>query len=186
MSNFLVKLLSSLFTFSLIMSGSSVASAATNDTLVVYFSATGNTRAMAATISTAIGADKYEIVPQEPYSEDDLNYHNESCRANNEQKDAALRPQLKELDADLSPYKTVILAYPLWWAEEPRIVDTFIESYDFSGKTVVPVCTSGSSDIEKSIVNIKKNIKGKPSFKEGKRFSSHVTADEFKSWYDSL
>ncbi len=186
MSNFFVRLLSSLFTFSLIMSGSSVARAAANDTLVVYFSATGNTRAMAATISTAIGADKYEIVPQEPYSEDDLNYHNESCRANNEQKDAALRPQLKELDADLSPYKTVILAYPLWWAEEPRIVDTFIESYDFSGKTVVPVCTSGSSDIEKSIVNIKKNIKGKPSFKEGKRFNSHVTADEFKSWYDSL
>lgn len=186
MSNFFVRLLSSLFTFSLIMSGSSVASAATNDTLVVYFSATGNTRAMAATISSAIGADTYEIVPQEPYSEDDLNYHNESCRANNEQRNATLRPKLKALDADLTPYKTVILAYPLWWDEEPRIVDTFVEHYDFSGKTVVPVCTSGSSDIAQSIVNLKKNIKGKPSFKEGKRFSSHVTADEFKSWYESL
>ena len=186
MINFLVRLLSSLFTFSLIMSVTSVAGAATSDTLVVYFSATGNTRAMASTISTAIGADRYEIVPLEPYSEEDLNYHNDSCRANSEQKDASLRPKLKALDADLTPYKTVILAYPLWWAEEPRIVDTFVESYDFSGKTVVPVCTSGGSGIEKSIENIKKNIKGKPSFKDGKRFNSHVTADEFKSWYDSL
>lgn len=187
MKRVMLKLFTSLIAVSMMICGFvSETYAASKDTLVVYFSATGNTRALASTVAAALGTDTFEIIPSKPYSADDLNYRDDNCRANAEQRDSALRPQIKDLNVDLKAYRTIVLAYPLWWAEEPRIIDTFIESFDFSGKTIVPVCTSGSSDIQKSVENIRKLIKGKPAVKDGKRFMPDSSKDEFKSWYDSI
>lgn len=187
MKRVMLKLFSSILAVSMMICGLfSEAYASASDTLVVYFSATGNTRTLAATAAAALGADTFEIIPVKPYSADDLNYRDDNCRANAEQRDTALRPQIKDLNVELKAYRTIVLAYPLWWAEEPRIIDTFIEAYDFSGKTIVPVCTSGSSDIVKSTENIRKLIKGKPTVKDGKRFMPDSTKEEFKAWYDSI
>lgn len=183
---FFVKILTFLSIFSMSFVSSSVANAANSDTLVVFFSATGNTRAMATTVSEVLGADKFELVSAVPYTKEDLDYRNDDCRANTEQRDRALRPEIKNLNIDLKSYKTIFLAYPLWWAEEPRIIDTFIESFDFSGKTVIPLCTSGGNDIQKSVENIRNLIKGTPIVKDGKRFAGDVSAETFRSWYDSI
>ncbi|WP_295365531.1 flavodoxin [uncultured Succinivibrio sp.] len=187
MKRVMLKLFTSLIAVSIMICGFvSETYAASKDTLVVYFSATGNTRALASTAAAALGTDTFEIIPSKPYSADDLNYRDDNCRANAEQRDSALRPKIKDMNVDLKSYRTIVLAYPLWWAEEPRIIDTFIESFDFSGKTIVPVCTSGSSDIQKSVENIRTLIKGKPTVKDGKRFMPNSSKDEFKSWYDSI
>lgn len=187
MKRIIIKLLSSLFAVIMGLSGlTSVAQAANSDTAVIFFSATGNTRGLAATAAVALGADKYEILPAKPYAREDLDHYNENCRVNVEQKDKALRPEIKDLNIDITPYKTIVIAYPIWGAEEPRIIDTFIESYDFSGKTIVPLCTSGGNDIQQSVENIKKLIKGTPVVKDGKRLMSNITAEDFKNWYDSI
>ncbi|SFS78791.1 Flavodoxin [Succinivibrio dextrinosolvens] len=185
MKSVLFKLVSSFA--AIILSGfACAAQAANSDTLVMYFSATGNTSGLATTAATVLGADIKEIVPVSPYTMDDLNYHEPNCRANLEQQNKAVRPEIKDLNIDLTSYKTIVLAYPLWWAEEPRIIDTFVESYDFSGKTIVPICTSGGSDIQKSIENIKKLVKGNAVVKNGRRFSGNTASAEFKSWFDSI
>jgi flavodoxin len=187
MKRLFVKLFSSFVAAAMMLCGfTSAAQAANSDTLVVYFSATGNTKALAATAAVALGADKFEIIPAKPYAREDLNHRDENCRANVEQKDTALRPEIKDMNVDLTPYKTIVLAYPIWWQEEPRIIDTFVESFDFSGKTVVPLCTSGGNDIQKSVENIKKLIKGNPTVKDGKRLMNNITAEDFKTWYDSI
>lgn len=189
MKRVMLKLFTSLIAVSMMICSfvsETYAASASKDTLVVYFSATGNTRALASTAAAALGTDTFEIIPSKPYSADDLNYRDDNCRANAEQRDSALRPKIKDMNVDLKSYRTIVLAYPLWWAEEPRIIDTFIESFDFSGKTIVPICTSGSSDIQKSVENIRKLIKGKPTVKEGKRFMPDSTKEEFKAWYDTI
>lgn len=124
-------------------------------TLVVYFSATGNTKAVAEEIVRLTGADLYEIVPAEPYSADDLNYSSDSCRANQEMNDASARPAIGSEAIDLSVYDTVFVGYPIWWGTAPRIINTFLDMYDLSGKTVMPFCTSGSSGISQSVSAIR-------------------------------
>ena len=120
-------------------------------TLVVYFSATGNTKAVAEEISRLTGADLYEIVPADPYTDADLNYNNNDCRANQEMNDISARPAIGSGVIDVSPYDIVFVGYPIWWGTMPRIINTFLDTYDLSGKTVLPFCTSGSSGITQSV-----------------------------------
>lgn len=123
--------------------------------LVAYFSCTGNTRAVAEKIAALTGGDLYEIVPAEPYSSADLNYNNSSCRANLEMNDPAARPAIGGEHVDISEYDTVLIGYPIWWGTMPRIINTFLDTYDLSGKTVLPFCTSGSSGVSMSVSAIR-------------------------------
>ena len=122
---------------------------------VIYFSCTGNTRTAAERIRDLTGADLIELVPEQPYTSQDLDYNDESCRANQEQKDPAARPRIAGQPLDLSQYGTIYLGYPIWTGTAPRIINTFLDSYDLTGKTIRPFCTSGSSGIETSVADIR-------------------------------
>ena len=119
----------------------------TGKTLVIYYSASGNTARVAKDIAEAAGADLFEIVPTEVYTSEDLNWTNPDSRVSREHDDESLRdvPLTTTEGPDWDSYDTVFIGYPIWWGEAPRIVSTFMESYDFSGKTIVPFCTSGGS-----------------------------------------
>lgn len=134
----------------------------TAKTLVVYFSATGNTKAVAGEIARLTGADLYEIVPAVPYTDDDLNYNNKDCRANQEMNDASARPAIGSRAIDVSSYDIVFIGYPIWWGTMPRIINTFLDTYDLSGKAVLPFCTSGSSGIAQSVSDIRAAEPGLP------------------------
>ncbi|MBP3250202.1 MAG: hypothetical protein J6M48_07620 [Ruminococcus sp.] len=156
-----------------------------SDTIVVYFSRTGNTEKIANYLLEITGADSYVIQAAVPYSDEDIAYSNSSCRADQEQNDKTVRPEIADPISSLDGYDTVFLGYPIWWGEEPRIIDTFLESYDLSEKTVIPFCTSGSSGISVS----EKNIAALVPIGEqlaGKRFSASASKDEVQQWYDSL
>ena len=114
---------------------------------MVVFSVTGNTKKVAEMVASIENADLYEIVPAEPYTSEDINYNNYSCRALKEQNNASARPAIGSEAVDLSGYTKIYVGYPIWAAQEPRIIDTFVESYDFGTATVIPFCTSGSSGI---------------------------------------
>lgn len=124
-------------------------------TLVVYFSATGNTKAVAEKIAELTGADIYEIVPAEPYTADDLDYNVSDCRANREMNDASARPAIGSDSIDVSGYDTVMIGYPIWWGTMPRIINTFLDTYDLSGKVILPFCTSGGSGVSQSVSDIR-------------------------------
>ena len=111
--------------------------------LVVYFSTDDTIRAAAYTVAEALSADLFEIQPAEPYTTDDVNYHNRQSRTSIEQNDPQARPAIASLPEDLRRYDTVILGYPIWWGQAPRILYSFVESADLSGKTIIPFCTSG-------------------------------------------
>lgn len=119
-------------------------------TLVAYFSASGVTAKAAEKIAEAIGADLYEIRPQLPYTAKDLDWMNRNSRSSVEMNDPASRPAIAQSLDNMAQYDTILVGFPIWWYVEPRIVDTFLESYDFSGKTMIPFATSGSSGIEKA------------------------------------
>lgn len=138
--------------------------------LVAYFSCTGNTKAVAEKIAALTGGDLYEIVPAEPYSAADLNYNNSNCRANREMNDFAARPAIGSKEIDISAYDTVILGYPIWWGTMPRIINTFLDTYGLSGKTVLPFCTSGGSGVSKSLSDIRAAAPG-ATVKDGLRVS---------------
>ena len=154
-------------------------------TLVVYFSCTGNTKALAGKAAEALGAETFEIVPEKPYTKEDLNYNDESTRATVEQKDESVRPAIKNKVADMSKYTTVVIAYPIWWGQAPRIIDTFMESYDFSGKTLVPICTSASSDIGSSGEYLQR-LAPNANWKAGKRFAGSASVAELKDFFGGL
>ena len=126
--------------------------------LVVYFSTDDTIRAAAFTIADELSADLFEIQPVEPYTADDVNYHNSQSRTSIEQNDPQARPSIASLPEDLSRYDTILLGYPIWWGTTPMIINTLLESYDFSGKTVVPYATSGGTGIGQSISDIKSEI----------------------------
>ena len=156
-----------------------------NDTLVVYFSRTGNTEKIAEYLIDITNADSYVIEAALPYTDEDIEYNNDSCRANKEQNDKSVRPEIANPISFVDSYDTIFLGYPIWWGQEPRIIDTFLESYDFSEKTVIPFCTSGSSGIETSAENIKELVNiGKQL--EGRRFPAGASKDEVNEWYDTL
>jgi len=156
------------------------------NTLVAYFSATGNTKKIAEYIAAYTGADSYDITPAIPYTTEDLNYSNSSCRANQEQNDTPCRPEISGSVENMDNYDVVYIGYPIWWGEEPRIIDTFLESYDFSDKIVIPFCTSGSSSIaasENRIANLGVSIGNQLP---GKRFSGSASEKSVSDWISTL
>ncbi len=156
----------------------------TNDKiLVAYFSATGNTKSVADKLATAIGADLFEIVPEQPYTSDDLNWQNDKSRSSVEMGDRNSRPAIASKIEDISQYKIVFVGSPIWWGREPSIMDTFIESYNFAGKTVIPFATSGSSGIGDYGANLQ-SLAPNAKVMVGKRFSTDVTPEELKNWAD--
>ncbi|MEE0958364.1 MAG: flavodoxin [Ruminococcus sp.] len=150
-------------------------------TLVVYFSATGTTKGVAEQIASALNADTYEITAAQPYTSDDLNYSDSNSRTTKEQNDKTVRPEIGSEKTNLDGYDTIFIGFPIWWGEEPRIMDTFVESYDFSGKTMIPFCTSGGSGIGSSGDNLKANA-GSGEWKDGARLSGSDVQD----WLDGL
>lgn len=154
-----------------------------NKMLVVYFSATGTTKAMAETIAQTTGADIIEIVPSEPYTSEDLNY-NGDCRANREQEDDTARPEFETISANIEDYDIIFIGYPIWWGTIPRIINTFLDTYDLSGKTVMPFCTSGSSGISTSVSAIK-NAEPSADVKEGLRGSSSSSSSQIETWLEN-
>ncbi len=149
--------------------------------LVAYFSASGVTAQAAETIAETIGADLYEIRPETPYTPADLDWMNRRSRSSVEMNDPASRPAIAEPAADIEQYDTILVGFPVWWYVEPRIVDTFLESYDFSGKTMIPFATSGGSGIGKAEQSLKSHC---PSavWKPGKLLN-HA---DIKAWAKSL
>ncbi len=153
--------------------------------LVAYFSATGHTKTIAEYLQTALDADLYEIVPQEPYTADDLDYNTDGCRANREQNDDSARPAISGGVEDMAGYDVVFIGYPIWWYQAPRIIETFLESYDFSGKTVIPFATSGGSGMGGEDI-LKAACSKETKWLPGKRLSSRESAVSVQKWVESL
>lgn len=151
------------------------------DTLVVYFSRTNNTEKIAEYLIELGNADSYEIEAAVAYTDEDINYSDSSCRANREQSDKTVRPEIADPIDSIDKYDVIYLGYPIWWGEEPRIIDTFLESYDFSDKIVIPFCTSASSGISSSEKNIA-NLVPIGNQLEGKRFASSATKESVSEW----
>lgn len=149
--------------------------------LVAYFSASGVTRGLAERLAQATGADLFEIEAQPHYTAADLNWNDRSSRSSQEHADASIRPAIAGRVADMSQYDVVFVGFPVWWYREPNIIDTFMESYDFSGKTVVPFATSGMSPIGKSGANMARLAPG-AKVEKGQRFAASTSADKLASW----
>ena len=159
--------------------------AAEQKILVAYFSATGTTKGVAEQIAEGLSCDLYEITPQDPYTDADLNYSDTSSRTTSEMNDENARPAISGSVSDMAQYDVVFLGYPIWWGEAPKIINTFLESYDFSGKTIVPFCTSGSSGISSSVSALKPLASG-ATWLEGRRFGGGVSDETVMEWVRSL
>ena len=150
--------------------------------IVVYFSATGSTKAVAEVIAENKNAELYELQPEKPYTDDDLDYNNDKSRVSKEHNDASRSVPLKNGKVpDFSSYTTVYLGYPIWWGEAAWPVETFVKQNDFNGKTVIPFCTSASSDMGDSANRLKALSNG-GTWKEGQRFSSGVESATVVDW----
>ena len=157
------------------------AAAAHSDILVAYFSATGTTKGVAEKIASVTGGDLYEILPAEPYTSDDLDYNDSSSRSTIEQNDKSVRPEIGSEDISLAGYTTIYLGFPIWWGEEPRILDTFAEKYSFEGITVIPFCTSASSGIGRSGSNMEA-LAGTGTWLGGMRFDGNVSESDLQEF----
>ena len=152
--------------------------------LIAYFSATNNTKNIANHLKDILNAGLYEITPETPYTAADLNY-NTDCRANREQNDASARPVISGGVDNMEQYDVIFLGYPIWWGQAPKIISTFLESYDFSGKTIVPFCTSGSSGIGSSADNLH-SLASAATWLEGQRFSGSASRSTVEAWVNGL
>ena len=155
-------------------------------TLVAYFSASGQTARLAKTIADVTGGDLYEIEPAEKYTSADLNWNDKQSRSTKEMNDASSRPAISGKVADMGQYDTVFVGFPIWWYVAPRIIQTFLESYDFSGKTVVPFATSGGSSMGNTNSVLQKSCSSSTKWKDGRRMSSRESASSVQKWVDSL
>ena len=144
--------------------------------LVAYFSCTNTTKNWALSLQSKLDGDIYRIVPSAPYTSADLNYSNGSCRANREQNDPTCRPEISGSVENMAQYDVVYIGYPIWWAQAPKIIYTFLESYDFSGKTIIPFCTSASSGMGSSGTNLHSSAPD-AVWKSGCRVSSASNID---------
>lgn len=159
----------------------------TGKTLVVYYSASGNTERVAKDIAEAAGADLFEIVPTEVYTSEDLNWTNPDSRVSREHDDESLRevPLTTTEVPDWDSYDTVFIGYPIWWGIAAWPVDTFVKNNDFTGKTVIPFATSSSSGMGQS-GSLLTDMAGTGEWQEGQRFSSGVSSDDVQSWVNGL
>ena len=151
--------------------------------LVAYFSATGTTESVAKKIADATGGRLYEIVPEKEYTSADLNWNDDRSRSSVEMNNPQSRPALGGSPVDVAAYDVVFIGYPIWWDQAPRIINTFIESYDLKGKTVIPFATSGSSGISNSVEVLKKTYP-ELNIQEGKLLNNASSAS-IRSWLDS-
>ena len=156
-----------------------------NRILVAYFSATGSTRGVAEHIADIVGADLFEIVPEKPYTGADLDYRDASSRASREQDDPAARPAIHGEVEDMGQYGVVFLGYPIWHGQAPKIISTFLEGCDLSGKTVIPFCTSGGSGIDGSEGALNA-LAPQARWRNGERFGAGASREAVKDWVDSL
>lgn len=153
--------------------------------LVAYFSATGTTKGVAEHIANGLNAVIYEIVPEDPYTDADLNYNDNNSRTTIEMNDPNARPAISGSVENMEQYDIIFVGYPIWWGEAPRIVSTFMESYDFSGKTIVPFCTSGGSGIGSSASNLERLTSG-ATWLDGRRLNGSDSQDTVMEWVNSL
>ena len=153
--------------------------------LIAYFSATNNTENIANHLNDILDADLYEIVPETPYTADDLNYNDSSSRSSQEMNDPDSRPVISGSVENMEQYDVIFLGYPIWWGEAPRIINTFLESYDLSGKTIVPFCTSASSPLGSSATKLQ-DVTDSATWLEGQRFSGGASSGDVESWVESL
>ena len=154
------------------------------NTLVAYFSVGGTTAGIAKKLAKVTGADLFEIKPKKMYTDDDIDYNNPKSRSSMEMADINCRPEIMFKVGNMDQYDRIFIGFPIWWYREPSIIDTFIEQYDFSGKVIVPFCTSGSSDIGKAPMNIL-GLAPDAYVKPGKRFPEDVTEHELELWASS-
>ena len=153
--------------------------------LVAYFSATNTTEGVAEMIAGSLSADIYEIIPEQPYTDDDLNYHDDNSRSTIEMNDSSARPAISGSVEDMEQYDIVFIGFPIWWGQAPRIVSTFMESYSFEGKTVIPFCTSASSGLGSSGKDLEELTDG-AQWLEGKRFGGGVSEADVRAWIEEL
>lgn len=154
--------------------------------IVAYFSCTDNTKNIAEYVAESAGADIYRIEPLVPYTSADLNYNNADSRTSKEQNDAAARPAIVGSLPNLNNYEVVYLGYPIWWGQAPKIMYTFVESYDLAGKIVIPFCTSGGSGIGTSATNLQAADRGNATWIEGQRFSGSTSKSVVEQWVQGL
>ncbi len=149
--------------------------------LVSYFSASGVTKKIAEKLSKEIGADLFEIQPEIPYKDADLDWQNSKSRSSIEMNDKSCRPAISSKVEDMGRYDVVFIGFPIWWYREPSIIDTFMAAYDFRGKTVVPFATSGGSQLGNSGKNMEALAPG-ASVKNGKKFAANASGKELAAW----
>lgn len=154
--------------------------------LVACFSATGTTQKVAQTLSEAINGDLYEIKPEVPYTKADLDWTDAQARSTIEMKKRSFRPPITDKKANVDDYDLIFLGFPIWWYIAPTIINTFLESYDFSGKTIVLFSTSGGSGFGRTLINLKRSLDDSTTIIEGKILDSAETKESLKSWVDSL
>lgn len=156
-----------------------------NKTLIAYFSASGVTEKLADTLVRVTGGDLYEIKPVSPYSDADLNWNNKQSRSSVEMNDKTARPAIAVPVENMAQYDVVFVGFPIWWYEAPRIVQTFLESYDFLGKTVIPFATSGGSGMGKTASILQNSCPG-ANVLPGKRMNASASLNEISVWVKSL
>jgi flavodoxin len=154
--------------------------------LVAYFSASGVTAKIAKELAETVGADLYEIKPEAPYTRADLNWNDNQSRSSVEMRDPAFRPAIADHDANIAGYDVVFVGFPIWWYVAPTIINTFLESYDFSGKVIVPFATSGGSGFGKTAEKLKPSVSDTVVWKNGKVLQSESFNDTLSAWAASL
>ena len=154
-------------------------------TMVAYFSASGSTARLAQTLAEAADAKLYEIKPAVPYERRDLNWMDKKTRSTVEMQDKSCRPALADTAAPAAEADVIFLGFPIWWYREPSIIDSFLDAYDFSGKTIIPFFTSGGSQLGEGQERIAA-LTGGAEVLSGKRFSARASEQELKSWINSL
>jgi len=154
--------------------------------LVAYFSASGVTAELAKTLAEAAGADLYEIKPEVLYTKADLNWNNKQSRSSIEMNDQSFRPAIADKDANIAAYDVIFVGFPIWWYVAPTIINTFLESYDFSGKTIIPFATSGGSGFGKTIEKLLSSVSGTAIWKEGKLLNGRPSKEALATWVEGL
>ena len=155
-------------------------------TLVAYFSASGTTAKVAEMLAKAANADIYEIKPAVPYTLADLDWMNKKSRSSVEMSDKSSRPELADKSADIANYDTVLLGFPIWWYVAPTIINTFLESYDFSGKKIALFATSGGSGFGKTVESLKGSVLSDTQIIEGRILNGKPSESELRAWVESL
>lgn len=154
--------------------------------LVAYFSASGRTARVAQELARAAGADLYEIKPQVPYTRADLNWMNANSRSSVEMNDKSSRPALADHDANIAAYDMILLGFPIWWYVAPTIINSFLESYDFSGKKIILFATSGGSGFGKTVAGLKPSVAVNATIIEGKLLNGRQSEASLKSWLSTV